>query len=105
MKIQIKHFDGQYPSFNVQLFNEGTEPFLEIKGCKIINGANGEFVSWPSRKLDSGKYWNHCYASEAFNAAVLKLAKGSSTPQRQAPKPKPAPASSGFDDMDSDVPF
>ena len=105
MKIQIKHFDGQYPSFNVQLFNEGDQPFLEIKGCKIMNGANGEFVSWPSRKLDSGKYWNHCYASEAFNAAVLKLAKGSSTPQRQAPKPKPAPASSGFDDMDSDVPF
>ena len=107
MKIQIKHFDGQYPSFNVQLFNEGDQPFLEIKGCKIVSGANGEFVSWPSRKLDSGKYWNHCYASEAFNAAVLKLAKNSSAPapQRQAPKPKPAPASSGFDDMDSDVPF
>lgn len=104
MKIQIKHFDGQHPSFNVQLFNEGTEPFLEIKGCRIVSGANGEFVSWPSRKLDSGKYWNHCYASESFNAAVLKLAQKSAAPKAPPARPKPAP-SSGFDDMDDDIPF
>lgn len=105
MKISIKHFDGQYPSFNVSLSNEGKEPFLEIKGCKIMNGSNGEFVSWPSKKLDSGKYWNHCYASNDFNAAVLQAAKREA-PQAEKPAPKPVPANTGgFEDMDSDIPF
>jgi DNA-binding cell septation regulator SpoVG len=102
MKISIKHFPGQYPSFNVSLSTkEGMEPFIEIKGCKIMSGSNGEFVSWPSRKLDSGKYWNHVYASNAFNEAVLKAAKVEAPAPVQA-APKAAPA--GFDDM-SDVPF
>ena len=103
MEITIKHFDGQYPSFNIALHGApGAEPFLEIKGCKIMNGSNGEFVSWPSKKLESGKYWNHMYASNEFNAAVLQAAK------REAPKPVPAkaaPAKDGFEDFDESVPF
>ena len=103
MRITIKHFTGQYPSFNVSLSTkDGMEPFIEIKGCKIMNGSNGEFVSWPSRKLDSGKYWNHVYASNAFNEAVLKAAKV----EAPAPAPKAAPANSGgFESMDDDIPF
>lgn len=108
MKISIKHFAGQYPSFNVALHTSPeSEPFIEIKGCKIMHGSNGEFVSWPSRKQDDGRYWNHVYASNDFNAAVLKKAK-----EGQAPKAAPAPApraaprpASGFDDMDDDIPF
>lgn len=107
MKISIKHFAGQYPSFNVALHTSPeSEPFIEIKGCKIMNGSNGEFVSWPSRKQDDGRYWNHVYASNDFNAAVLKKAKEGQAPQA-APEPKraaPRPAS-GFDDMDDDIPF
>lgn len=101
MKITVKHFDGQYPSFNVSLSNEGKEPFLEIKGCRVMNGSNGEFVSWPSKKLESGKYWNHMYASNEFNAAVLQAAK------REAPKPvAQKPVNTGdFTDMDSEIPF
>lgn len=112
MKITIKHFDGKYPSFNVSLSNEGKEPFLEIKGCKIMNGSNGEFVSWPSRKKDDGTYWNHVYASNDFNAAVLQKAKAGQGPRpAAAPRPRPAPVafatpvSSGFDDMSDDIPF
>lgn len=102
MKISIKHFTGQYPSFNVSLSTrEGMEQFIEIKGCKIMNGSNGEFVSWPSRKLDGGKYWNHVYASNAFNEAVLKEAKVEApAPVQAAPKAVSAP----FDDL-QDVPF
>lgn len=109
MKITIKHFPGQYPSFNVSLANEGKEPFIEIKGCRIVNGNNGEFVSWPSRKKDDGTYWNHVYASNDFNAAVLQKAKSGQPQQQPSPKqpaPRPAPQpNSGFDDMSDDIPF
>jgi DNA-binding cell septation regulator SpoVG len=83
MEVSVKWFDGQYPSFNLILASApGKEPFLEVKGCKIMDGKNGPFVSYPSRKLDSGKYWNHVYASEAFNAVVLSKA------QESMPKPQ-----------------
>ena len=102
MKISVKHFAGQYPSFNVSLASsEGSEPFIEVKGCRIVNGSNGEFVSWPSRKQEDGKYWNHVYASEAFNNAVLREAKKSAP----APAPKPRQTTgTGFDNMDNDGP-
>lgn len=112
MKITVKHFAGQYPSFNVALHStETSEPFMEIKGCRMVNGSNGEFVSWPSRKQEDGKYWNHVYASDAFNAAVLKVAKNSApAAPPQAPRPAAQPARqaapvSGFDDMSDDMPF
>lgn|SRR5574343_1432078 len=83
MHISIRWFDGKYPQFNVGLASkEGNEPFIEVKGCRIVDGRNGEFVSWPATKQDSGKYWNHVYASEAFNAAVLEAAKAAMPKQR-----------------------
>lgn len=73
MKISTEWFRDQ---FNVSLSTqEGREPFLVIKGCRIANGRNGDFVSWPSRRTDEGKYWNHVYASEAFASMVLEEAK------------------------------
>ncbi len=99
MQITIKHFDGKYPSFNVALSSaEGKEPFIEIKGCKVVSGQNGDFVSWPSTKNQTtGKYWNHVYASEAFNAAVLAEAMKNATPV-QKPVPMSKRASSRDDD-------
>lgn len=66
-------------NFNVNLSSaEGREAFLSVKGCRIVNGRNGDFVSWPAKKNEqTGKYWNHCYASDAFNAAVLEKALAS----------------------------
>lgn len=105
MDITIKHFDGERPQFNVMLHTaKGSEPFLEIKGCRIVNGTNGPFVSWPATKGNNGKYWNHVYAGEKFAAHVLALAQGGQA--RRPPPPRPAPrASSGFEDMADDVPF
>lgn len=69
MKITTTWFNDQ---FNVELASaEGKEAFLVVKGCRIASGSKGEFVSWPARKQDNGKWWNYVYASEAFNAAVL----------------------------------
>jgi hypothetical protein len=77
MKITVEHFAGKYPSFNVNLASsEGREPFLTIKGCRIVEGSKGRFISWPATKNEStGKYWQHCYASEAFNSSVLAEAE------------------------------
>jgi DNA-binding cell septation regulator SpoVG len=69
MKITIEHHNDQ---FNVSLSSgEGKEAFVTIKGCRVVDGTKGRFISFPSRTLDSGKYWNHVYASEQFQAAIL----------------------------------
>ena len=97
MKIEIQHRDGKYPSFDVLLYGSAEEPFLTIKGCRIVDGQKGAFVSFPATKnATTGKYWNHCYASKAFGEAVLAKA------QIEAPKPKPRQLLS---DEDSDIPF
>ena len=80
---------------------QGAEPFLEIKDCRLIDGKNGAFVSYPARKDDKGKYWPYLYGGETFNAHVVKLAQAG-LPQTARPKPK---GGSGFDDMADDPPF
>jgi DNA-binding cell septation regulator SpoVG len=97
MRITIEHFPGERPQFNVSLSSgEGKQPFITIKGCRIVDGSNGPFISWPARKLDTGKYWNHVYASDAFSAAVL--AEAQKTQTKAAPKSRNTEA-------DSDIPF
>lgn len=89
MEITIEHHGD---NFNINLHGApGAEPFLSIKGCRIVEGSKGPFISYPSRKQDNGKYWQHVYGGEKFNAAVLKKA--------QQEKP---PARTGRDD---DIPF
>ncbi len=82
MKITIEHHNDQ---FNVALSSgEGKEPFLTIKGCRVKDSDRGRFISFPARKLDSGKWWNHVYASEGFQAAILaELDKGKPAPRQQ----------------------
>ena len=105
MHISIEHFWGEYPNFNVSLHSSDAAPaFLVVKGCKFMNGPTGEFVSWPSRKDNGGKYWNHCYASREFNEHVLKLAKNSA-PVPITPPSQPTPRASGLDDLVDDLPF
>ncbi len=92
MNISIEHHQDQ---FNVALVNPGqSEPFITIKGCRIVQGQDGPFVSWPARKQENGKWWNHVYASKPFAAAVLSAynkSKASAPPTRRAPPPA-APA-------------
>ena len=90
-------------NFNVKLHtNEDSPEYLAIKGCKIVSGSKGEFVSWPSRKYTDNngqeKYWNHCWASEKFNGHVLDLAR-KDRPQQSAPQ------DAFGDKADGDAPF
>lgn len=49
-------------------FNDGGEVFdvrlngLTIYGCRLVDGKNGTFVSFPSRKGSDGNYYSHVYA-------------------------------------------
>lgn len=111
MNITIKWFtDSKYPSFNVSLSNQGKEPFLEIKGCRIVKSKDGspsgfdEFVAWPSTKNEkTQKYWNHVYASREFADVVLKKAKQSQPTEKQ--EVKKSSDGGGFEDIDSDIPW
>jgi DNA-binding cell septation regulator SpoVG len=97
MNIDIEWHNDQ---FNVNLASKpGAEAFLSIKGCRIVNGAKGDFISYPARKNEqTGKYWNHVWASDAFNRAVLEKAQAS------APK-APAKSRQAEEFDDSSIPF
>lgn len=49
-------------------FDNGGEVFdlllngISIYGCRLVDGANGTFVSFPARKGSDGKYYSICYA-------------------------------------------
>lgn len=92
MQITIEHHDK---SFNVALSSSsGKEPFLTIKGCRIVDSSKGRFVSMPAKKLESGKYWNHCYASDGFQDAIIQAYDASAPkqqPRRQAAQDDDAP--------------
>lgn len=99
MNVSIEWHDGKYPSFNVNLSSkEGADAFLSIKGCRIVDGSKGQFVSYPATKNEkTGKYWNHAWASEKFNAVVLEKALAS--------MPKASAPSGGGASVDEDIPF
>ena len=85
MHISCEWFDGKFPSFTVALHSsKESEAFIQIRGCRIVDGKNGKFVSWPSRKQDNGKYWNHVICSEKFAYVVLEEAEKSKPTATQA---------------------
>lgn len=87
MNIIITHHGDQ---FNVELSSkEGAEPFLSIKGCRIVEGQKGPFVSYPATKNQTtGKWWSHVWASDKFNQAVLEKVQAS-IPAKGAPRLRP----------------
>lgn len=83
MEISVKWSESG-KTFNVTLSSTKGD-FLSIKGCRIVQGNDGEFIGWPATKMDDGKWYRYAWASDAFADAVLKKAKeGKST--KQEPK-------------------
>jgi hypothetical protein len=91
--------------FNVELASRpGAEAFLSVKGCRIVDGTKGPFVSYPATKnTTTGKWWSHCWGSDAFNAVVLSKAQAS-MPSKAPARRQAAPAGGGGADMD-EIPF
>lgn len=54
---------------NARMFADGNTVFnltigrVTIYGCMIVDGKDGEFVSFPARKGKDGKYYNHAYCA------------------------------------------
>lgn len=46
-------------SFSLRI--EGGPVLVEIYGCRLVNGREGEFVSFPQRKGKDGRYYKHAY--------------------------------------------
>lgn len=46
-------------SFSLRI--EGGPVLVEIYGCRLVNGRDGEFVSFPQRKGKDGRYYKHAY--------------------------------------------
>lgn len=43
-------------------FNLTVDGFVTIYGCRIYDGKDGKpFISFPARKGNDDKYWNHAY--------------------------------------------
>lgn len=38
-----------------------TKRWVTIYGCRIVEGKDGSFISFPSRKGGDGKYYSHAY--------------------------------------------
>lgn len=43
-------------------FNMTVDGFVQVYGCRIYDGKDGKpFISFPARKGNDGKFWNHVY--------------------------------------------
>ena len=96
MHITVELHDKQ---FNINLHSaEGKDAFLSIKGCRLIESEKGAFIGFPARKNEkTEKWWNHVWANEGFQDAVIALVKKA--------QPKNEPKKSIVDDLENDVPF
>ena len=84
--------------FNVLIASkEGAEPFLTVKGCRLASGSKGPFVSWPATKnQNTGKWWQHVWASDKFAAVVLSKAQESQPRQQGGQREQPSDDSIPF---------
>lgn len=48
---------------------------ITIYGCKVVEGKNGDFISFPSHKGKDGKYYNHAYIKLSDEAAADIIAQ------------------------------
>ena len=53
--VRAKAFDNGGVIFDVELND------ITIYGCRVVEGKNGDFVSFPSRKANDGNYYSHAY--------------------------------------------
>jgi DNA-binding cell septation regulator SpoVG len=85
-------------NFNLNLASKpGAEAFLSVKGCRLVDGNDGQFIGYPSTKnATSGKWWRHVGGSDKFNAAVLEKVLATQ-PRQSAPR--------GRQEDDGDIPF
>ena len=49
---------------------------VTIYGCRVVEGKNGDFISFPQKKGNDGKYWNIAYVKltdDEFKAIIAEV--------------------------------
>lgn len=56
---------------------------IEIKQCKVVDGAKGPFVSGPAipPKQDGGKWFNVVYFEPAASNKIIQILRGARVPE------------------------
>ena len=67
-------------------FDVLTAEGFTLKGFKIMEGINGEFVSRPSQQDKNGEWFDTVYCTKEISAELLKMVKAE---QGKTPEPKP----------------
>lgn len=55
--VRVVEFDEK-----TQVFFSLTLNGVSINNCRVVEGEDGDFIGFPSRKGKDGKYYNHAYA-------------------------------------------
>lgn len=62
----------------VQVFFTLTLNGVSINNCRVVEGKDGDFIAFPARKGNDGKYYKHVYAAispEDSKAILNKVEK------------------------------
>ena len=68
--VRVVEFDGK-----TQVFFSLTLNGVSINDCRVVEGKDGDFISFPSRKGNDGKYYKYVYASISPEDSKAILAK------------------------------
>ena len=55
----VNNYSDECTFFNLHVHSGVGD--ITIYGCRVISGAKGDFISFPSRKGDGNKYYNIAY--------------------------------------------
>lgn len=91
-------------TFGIAL-TKGDKVLLAIKGCKLANGQNGQFVSGPSAKMDDGTWFNYLFMDKQFSDYVTGLAVKAMESQAPQQAPQQQRQKPSFEDIGDDIPF
>ena len=96
----------------INMYDQGTlKAFLDIetqegfilKGFKIVDGANGPFVSFPSQKNKDGEYNDTVWADKELRAEVTKIGLEKYSNELSVNAPKEQVVSN--ENVSDDIPF
>ena len=68
--VRVVEFDGK-----TRVFFSLTLNGVSINDCRVVEGKDGDFISFPSRKGNDGKYYKYVYASISPEDSKAILAK------------------------------
>lgn len=56
--VRAVEFNGRVQVFFTLILNG-----VSINDCRVVEGKDGDFIGFPARKGNDGKYYNHAYAN------------------------------------------